>query len=138
MAFYEGRRGTRAYDDVHDVPNVGVKKPVASTPEERAANAQDWSSRRRAQPSEVLLPHALKRLNELPSDARPDALAAQFPRVLNLIALHWDDEAACPAYFDGLLTDHRGGRQGFPDAVRRDLEALRRHWFHRRIDPQRA
>jgi hypothetical protein len=43
--------------------------------------------------------------------------------------MQWNDRIACPAYFDELLVDRRGGRQGFPPAVRRDLLKLRDYWY---------
>ncbi len=130
MTFYEGRRGSRGYDDVHETP---VVQPAAGRAPAAPPVTTDWSSHRRARPADVILPRTLARLRALPDDAKPHALVAQFPRVANLLALHWDDEAACPAYFEALLTDHRGGRQGFPQPVRDELAALRDFWFRARI-----
>jgi len=129
MTFYEGRRGGRAYEDVHETP---VVKPAPTGAPSTEQEEKDWSAHRRARPADVLLPLTLVRLRALPDKVTPRQLAAQFPRVANLVAMHWDDDVACPAYFEALLTDHRGGRRGFPEMVRDELAALRDHWFRAR------
>jgi hypothetical protein len=129
VSFYEGRRGLRDYGDVNEAP---AKQPQGVTGADTSQDGEAWGRHRRARPAEVLLPVAIKRLRALPTHLRPLALAAQFPRVANLIALHWEDEGACRAYFDSLLIDQRGGRQGFPAAVRADLANLRDHWYRER------
>jgi hypothetical protein len=127
VSFYEGRKGLRDYGDVNEAPAAQPQAPAgASVP------VHDWGHQRRARPAEVLLPAALQRLRGLPREFQPQALAMQYPRVMNLIALHWHDESACPAYFDSLLIDRRGGRQGFPERVRTELLNLRDHWFRER------
>jgi hypothetical protein len=45
--------------------------------------------------------------------------------------MQWEDRRACPAYFEELLMDRRGGRRGFPAEVRRDLSRLRNYWYSR-------
>lgn len=130
MTFYEGRRGARSYEDVHDTP---VVKPAPASAPSPAVEEMDWSAQRRARPAEVLLPLTLVRLRGLTDDVKPRQLAAQFPRVANLVAMHWDDDVASPAYFEALLTDQRGGRRGFPQVVRDELLALRDYWFRTRF-----
>jgi hypothetical protein len=61
----------------------------------------------------------------------PIALIAHFPRIVNLIAMQWNDNLSCPAYFEELFADRRGNRQGFPQDVRRDLSRLRNYWYTR-------
>jgi hypothetical protein len=68
-------------------------------------------------------------MDSLPPDVFPGALATHFPRIVNLIAMQWNDHRGCPAYFNELLVDRRGGRQGFPAAVKRDLLKLLDHWY---------
>jgi hypothetical protein len=125
MGIYEGRKGLMDYDDVHGMP---VARHVAAPPRP----SQDWSEFRRAKPADRLLPIGANWLDRLPADIQPCALAAEYPRVANLIALQWKDHCACPLYFDELLVDHRGGRQGFPAAVLGDLLKLREHWYSAR------
>lgn len=64
-------------------------------------------------------------IDVLPARARPDALAAQFPRIANRLALCWRDPALTLQVLDQFLIDGRGDRRGFPAAVREDLIALR-------------
>lgn len=64
-------------------------------------------------------------IETLPTHARPDALAAQFPRIANRLVLCWRDPGLTLQVIDQLLVDRRGGRQGFPPAVREELIALR-------------
>jgi hypothetical protein len=70
-----------------------------------------------------------KLLASLPRTAYPFALASKYPRIVNLLALHWEDRLACPEYFEELLVDRRGGRQGFPTDVLLDLRNLREYWY---------
>ena len=65
----------------------------------------------------------------LPTTVRPDALIERFPRIANLLALQWSDANARAAYFDELLVDRRGHRQGFPPPVLDELLRLRNHSF---------
>jgi len=130
MTFYEGRRGARAYEDVHETP---VLKPAAAVTPSPLADETDWSSHRRARPAEVLLPVTVARLRALPDEVKPRQLAGQFPRVANLVAMHWDDDVAFPAYLEALVTDQRGGRRGFPEVVRDELRTLRDYWFRTRF-----
>ena len=60
----------------------------------------------------------------LPAALRPHATCEQFPRVINAIAAAWPDVAYSRQVVDHMLNDYRGGRRGFPEAVRRELAAL--------------
>lgn len=124
MSIYVGRVGVMDYSDVHEPPVARSAAPLPSS--------QDWSQHRKVTPVDRLLPIGARWLGELPADIRPHALATQYPRVANLVALQWNDHCACPAYFDELLVDRRGGRQGFREAVQRDLLKLREHWYSAR------
>ena len=64
-----------------------------------------------------------------PNDVAPCALASQFPRLVNLIVSQWNDHRNAPGLFEELLGDRRGGRAGFPPAVRRDLQNLQEFWY---------
>ena len=84
-----------------------------------------WAGRRKAQPANVLLPGTRRWLESLPVASRPLTLAAQFPRLANLIALNWDNPRDCAGFIYSLLNDHRGGRRGFPREVMEDILRLR-------------
>ncbi|OYY93559.1 MAG: hypothetical protein B7Y41_12475 [Hydrogenophilales bacterium 28-61-23] len=43
--------------------------------------------------------------------------AANFPHVIENIKAHWAKPSQCRKCFENLLTDRRGGRQGFPLAT---------------------
>jgi hypothetical protein len=64
-------------------------------------------------------------LRQLPAGRRPLRLCERLPRLANRIAWCWADAALVDAVFDDLLTDRRGGRQGFPKAVVTELRRLR-------------
>ena len=94
-----------------------------------AATLIEWASVRKAMPANHLLPMSAKWLRAFPHEAAPCALAAQFPRIVNMIALQWDNRSACSGYFESLITDARGGRTGFPAPVREELLRLREFWY---------
>lgn len=71
---------------------------------------------------------ALEWLAGLPDDVRPVELAAQFARVANELCDRWRRVARCEEYFDELIFDRRGGRQGFPRGVARELTRLRDYY----------
>ena len=56
-------------------------------------------------------------------DSYPHELEKQYPRVLNRIIELWNT-TQIDAYFIDLLVDKRGGRQGFPPEVARDIYRL--------------
>ncbi|HEX6005436.1 MAG TPA: hypothetical protein VFZ14_15740 [Burkholderiales bacterium] len=61
----------------------------------------------------------------LPGDAYPQALVDQYPRIANTIVELRYDRAKLEDYFQSLLNDSRGGRQGFPFGVLMNLQNLR-------------
>jgi hypothetical protein len=85
---------------------------------------------RRAQPVLVMLPRTTVWIALLPKPVRPNALAARFARIANLICIVWRDRLACRKYLAELLTDDRGGRKGFPIVVLREIEALQAYHAH--------
>jgi hypothetical protein len=133
MSIYtRNRGGWREQNDVvqpiarpHAAPGLSVQpRPDAD---------RDWSSVRKARPAEYLLPLTEKWFDAFPSDKAPCALATQYPRICNLIAVHWNDMRGAPELFEDLLTDRRGGRAGFPPAVRRDLISVQEQWYSGQI-----
>jgi len=128
MSFYEGRPRRSGYMDVHETPVVTADGRPAKAPD-----PIDWTSRRRSSPAERLLPIAERWSASLPEALRPRQLIAQYPRIANLIALQWEDVAARGVYFDELLIDRRGNRQGFPRGVLNELVRLRNHGYGREI-----
>ena len=92
---------------------------------------ENWGQARRARPADYLLPIGERWLRGLPPEVLPASLVTTFPRIVNLIAMQWEDRSACAAYFEELLSDRRGGRRGFPQNVERDLSRLRNYWYSR-------
>ena len=57
----------------------------------------------------------------LPPDVRPVRLALQYPRLVNLIALEWNNPIVASTLLTDLIIGNRGGREGFPAAAFREL-----------------
>jgi hypothetical protein len=129
MSIYRQRNSLVPETDV-TAPIPPEKAAVDIPPEPRRAESESqWVHLRKANPANIVLPKGRKWIDELPSHLRPIHLIEQFPRIVNLIALDWNDASATYKRFDTLLVDHRGGRRGFPAAVQCELEALRDHYF---------
>jgi hypothetical protein len=59
---------------------------------------------------------------------RPKQLAAAFPRIVNRMASLWRSPRQMDLYFEDLLTDNRGTRQGFPLGILMELTTLKDHY----------
>ena len=75
------------------------------------------------------LPMSLEWFDGLPPSVRPINLIEQYPRIVNLIALEWNNPAIVGTLVTGLLNDDPGGQDGFPAAVLLELRALHAHYF---------
>ena len=97
----------------------------------------DWVRHRapRRHRDETLSNAAVAWLARLPADFRPDALAARYPRIANLMALVWRDPGLIEQYLDELLVPKRPDRQGFPSEVAADLQSLQMLNEHRLYGP---
>lgn len=111
----------------------GGYEPMVSRPMSAAARliAQppvDWSRFRGPlrEQDRKLSKASQEWLRSLPGSRWPMNLATHYPRIVNHLALVWPDKHLTDMYFERLLTDTRGGRQGFPSPVHGDLLALRR------------
>jgi hypothetical protein len=69
---------------------------------------------------------ALTWIAGLPEALRPSHLNAQYPRITNRLAICWPDPDLAKLVLDDLIHDKRGGRKGFPEAVRAELIQLHR------------
>jgi hypothetical protein len=72
-----------------------------------------------------LSPEADDFFRTLPGDEYPQALVDGYPRIANTIVELRYDRAKLESYFQSLLNDVRGGRQGFPFSVLMNLQSLR-------------
>jgi hypothetical protein len=73
-------------------------------------------------------------LNELPETVRPMKTCARFPRIVNKFVSLWAKPADCSGFFEELLLDRRGDRQGFPAEVAFELAALK-NYFETAVHP---
>jgi hypothetical protein len=127
-SIYGGSR--RGWNDLNDVVQPLARSHASDTaPAHVLESATDWSKIRKARPADYLLPLTEKWFDAFPPTKAPCALASQYPRICNLIAVQWDDHRGAPELFEELLSDRRGGRAGFPPAVRRDLLNLQEYWY---------
>lgn len=128
MSIYGGQRGWSELNEV--VQPVARHAPAAVAAQPPAAKpSADWSKLRKAQPANFLFPQSRKWLDALPPEVAPHALATEYPRIVNIIVAQWTDPLGVPELFEELLGDRRGGRAGFPPAVRRDLLNLQEFWY---------
>jgi hypothetical protein len=127
MSIYSGSRG--GWKDLNDVVQAVPRPQMVNATQGSPGDTADWSRVRKARPADYLLPLTEKWFDKFPPERAPCALASQYPRICNLIAVHWNDHRGAPELFEDLLTDRRGGRAGFPPAVRRDLIAVQEYWY---------
>ena len=104
--------------------DVGIPATRADTAARTTAVAVHL---RRANPVTTLLPRTTNWLQQLPAEVRPRLLSSQFARIANELCVRWQDRDDCLLYFDQLLEDRRGDREGFPVGVLRELQVLRRY-----------
>ena len=67
-------------------------------------------------------------LSSLDEAVRPQELAARYPRIVYQIARQWRTPTLMDRYFQDLLMDTRGSRQGFPLKIVMELSTLREHY----------
>ena len=131
MSISGGRRG---WSDLNDVVQPITRPRTVDGSGSALKSSIDWSSVRKAKPADYLLPQSEKWSDGLPPQIAPCALATHFPRIVNVIVAQWNDHVNAPGVFEELLGDRRGGRAGFPPAVRRDLLVLQEFWYRGRVD----
>ncbi len=90
-------------------------------------------------PSYLLTGDAIRLMWWLEGKVAVHAIADQFPRVMNRIAELWKQPVLTDRYFDELLHDERGTRQGFPLRVLTEINLLRDYYvtqlYPKRVDP---
>jgi hypothetical protein len=102
-----------------------------------AAAQQDFSKVRHAPDKTdfqlTLEGHAL--LASIAAEARPAQLASKFPRIVNRMAGLWKSPRQMDRYFEDLLTDTRGNRQGFPLGILMELTTLKDYYLTKVFPP---
>ena len=103
-----------------------LEEPPAGLEVARQLRPSTWEGRRRpAEPTDhAILGRTVDWILTLAPDARPIHLADAIPRIANALAERWSDAEAARVYVSDLLTDRRGGRKGFPSAIKRELVML--------------
>jgi hypothetical protein len=95
----------------------------------------EWLARRKTNPCEEVLTTTVRWYASLPLAVQPEILRACFPRIANCLAAGWHDRDTTKRYFDELLTDRRGGREGFSADVLEELHGLKT--FYELLNPAR-
>jgi len=121
VAIYHARRKQSAAARRPDSTPAESDTLEFGAPASEGAPAQNMAWLRKARPVEYMLPATIKWFESLPPEIRPHALGMQYARIPNLFAQEWNDDKACRAYFDDLLTGRRAKRRGFPVRVGRKL-----------------
>ena len=67
-------------------------------------------------------------LSALNDSVRPTQLATRFPRIVNKMATIWRRPTQMDQYFEELLIDKRGNRQGFPLGILMELTTLKEYY----------
>ena len=90
MSIYSGSR--RGWKDLNDVVQTLPHRtqPSAANASTPLQDSNDWTAVRKARPAEYLLPLTEKWFDGFPPDRAPCALASQYPRVCNMIAVQWN------------------------------------------------
>ena len=110
---------------------------LASTPSDPQAlslepgTVSDWQAVRCAinAKESQLRERTFKWLATLPAQVRPMVTARQYGRIVNRIGDLWAHCEFTRLHFQSLLIDRRPGREGFPGAVRHELEVLQEYYF---------
>jgi hypothetical protein len=124
----------RAFERPHsdnDVTHTVITtvKAKAPSPPESVPVPPELLRLRKAKPADYLLPTTMAWFRRLPKKVRPVALTNRFARIANVLALDWNRPEVCRRYLRELLVDpRRSKRQGFPERVHRELEALRDYY----------
>jgi hypothetical protein len=65
----------------------------------------------------------------LPDTVQPVKLAERYPGICNRMAERWKQPEQIVPYFDELLMDNRGGRQGFPISIAIEIASLKEYFL---------
>ena len=114
-----------------DLTAPGTPNAAATTvPRSPREATSRYADLRKIEPASIVLPASRRWLDGLPPNVRPICLAEQYPRLVNIAAVEWNNPIAFRALMADLLIDHRGGRKGFPEAILRELRALH-NYYHK-------
>ena len=100
-------------------------RAVPPSPQEAASR---YASLRKLNPANIVVSAGRRWLDGLPPSVRPVIMVEQYPRIVNLVAVSWNDHNEFRSVMADLLIDHRGGRKGFPETILRELRALHNYY----------
>jgi hypothetical protein len=94
-----------------------------------------WHSVRRPARVEdaLLLRDTRSWLAALPFGLRPRMLPQRYPRIANELSRLWNQHDQLLAYFNDLLVDKRGDRQGFDPLIQEELQAMFAYCVKRKV-----
>jgi hypothetical protein len=121
MSIYQGWKHLPS-----DLHRADAENDVRPRPASQPAREHE----RRARPVLILLPRTAHWMASLPESVRPKVLAATIPRIANHLAANWSESQAFHSYMRELTEDRRGGRQGFPQSIVKELNALWVYYAH--------
>lgn len=111
---------------------VAFRVPQLTRPGRMVHTMTDTPYRRAPELAETLKPTTMQWLASLPATVRPKHLPIKFVRIANRLSDFWRDPVRCSEYFQQLLIDRRGGRQGLPNEVGTEL-ALLQDYFETKV-----
>jgi hypothetical protein len=110
---------------------VETKETDRPNPAPQRSGWEAW--RAPAKPEDRTLSlEAVAWLDALSPDVRPHHLSERFPRICNRLAERWKHADLLVPYFDDLLMDNRGGRQGFPLSIAIEIVTLKEYFLQTR------
>jgi hypothetical protein len=115
-------------NDVHHVAEHVVGPGGFEQQTNPNSPSEDWTGRRKAKPTDILLPRTVRWIATLPLEFQPTATAETFPRIANALAALWSAPEELTNYLTELVVDKRGRRRGFPMRVLSELDALRAYY----------
>ena len=106
MSIY--RRTERSSPTDDRVDQVPRPADASAAPDPQAEeSSEEWSKRRKTEPSNGLLKPTFAWASTLPVEVQPRSLLYKFPRIANLMAAMWPDPNSFRRYMDDLLVDKR-------------------------------
>ncbi len=102
-------------------------------------SAGQWTARRAPDRPEdgVLNADAQNWIAALPTAVKPVLLAERYSRICNRLAERWQHPELVIPYFDDLLMDGRGGRQGFPMMIAIEIASLKEYFLDTLVKDKR-
>ena len=128
MSFYSKIPTTKKPEVVSETL---ARRPEKTEAELRLAAMREADAKARrgkGEPVNTPLPRTIAWAASLPPEVRPVEVLRGYARIANLLASMWDDRESTYRYFDELLVDKRGTRQGFPPLVAAELARLKAHY----------